>query len=177
MSTEPLPRMLDVRKAAARGLGVSGALEPKQLPRLRSLLASDDGRIDVEMAFSRDEENRDVVRVGIDAEVVLICQRCLDPLTNGLTVDDTVAIVWTDEQAARLPRHLEPLLAGEAECNLWELVEEELILALPAYSYHETAECRETLAVYAVDESDATIGAERANPFDVLAQLKPGKKH
>ncbi len=177
MLTEPLPRTLDVRKAAVRGVSVSGVLEPQRLQRLLELLATGEGRIEAELAFFRDEENRYLVRVSTRAEVSLICQRCLEGMTSRLASDNTLAIVWTDEQAARLPRHLDPLLVGEEECDLWELVEEELILALPAFSYHEQAQCGEQLAIYTDDGPDATTGAGRSNPFEVLAQLKPGKEH
>ena len=53
MLTEPLPSTLDVRKAAARGVSVSGTLSPSDLPRFRALLADETGGIKVELAFSR----------------------------------------------------------------------------------------------------------------------------
>ena len=177
MLTEPLPRTLDVRKAAVRGVRISGALEPRQLPRFRALLAGEEGHIAVELAFSRDEENRYLVQVTATAEVSVECQRCLEPMTVALSADNTLAIVWTDEQAAVLPRYLEPLVAAEEGCNLWEMVEDELILALPAYSYHDTDECRNTMAGYVGAEPEQPEERDRPNPFEVLAQLKPGSEH
>ncbi len=177
MLTEPLPRTLDVRKAAARGVSVSGSLEPRQMQRFRALVASDDGEIDVNLTFSRDEENRFLVRVVITAEVVLTCQRCLEAMSSRLSIDNTLAIVFTDEQAALLPRYLDPLVIPGEEGDLWELVEEELILALPSFSYHDTAACREKLAGYAGAPPVEPTEDRRPNPFDVLARLKPGKEH
>lgn len=176
MLTEPLPRTLDARKATARGVNISGALRPQQLPRLRALLASDEGSITVELAFLRDEENRYLVRVCVSAEVTLLCQRCLETMPSRLSSDNTLAVVWTDDQAARLPRHLDPLLVPGEECDLWDLVEDELILALPAFSYHDTVECRERLADYSAAPTEGAAGG-RPNPFGVLAQLKPGKEN
>lgn len=94
-----------------------------------------------------------------------------------LSSDNTLAVVWTDEQAAHLPRHLDPLIAPEEACNLWQLVEDELILALPAFSYHETDECKESIAGFSEPAPQGDIGEEKPNPFNVLAQLKPGNKH
>jgi uncharacterized protein len=147
------------------------------MQRFRALLASDDGEIDVNLTFSRDEENRFLVRVVIAAEVALTCQRCLEKMSSRLAIDSTLAIVFSDEQAAQLPRHLDPLVIAGEEADLWELVEEELILALPAFSYHDTAACREKLAGYAGGNSVEATEDRRPNPFDVLAQLKRGKEH
>jgi uncharacterized protein len=177
MLTEPLPRTLDVRKAAARGVSISGVLRPLDLQRFRLLLAEHAGVIQADLAFYRDEENRDLVHLVTAAEVAVTCQRCLQSMPLQVGSDSILAIVWSDDQARQLPRHLEPLIAEGESCNLWELVEEELILALPAFSYHETENCKESLAGYIEPAPDEVTDESRPNSFDVLAQLKPGNKH
>ena len=175
MWTEPLARSLDVRRAAARGAAVCGAGDPQQLPRFRALLAEDSGTIAADLAFSRDEENRFVIRVSVSAEVQVVCQRCLQPMPLALAADNTLAVVWNDEQARQLPRSLEPLILGEDEdCSLWDIVEDELILGLPAFSYHDTDDCKKILAEFSAPPAEAGGGEEKSNPFNVLAQLKPG---
>jgi uncharacterized protein len=176
MSTEPLPSTLDVRKAATRGVSVSGTLKPLDLQRFRSLLAADEGEINAHLTFSRDEENRYIVRVVLDALVMVICQRCLEPMQESLVSDNTLAIVLNDDQAAHLPRHLEPLIVEGESCNLRELVEDDLILALQPFSYHDTQECKKILAGFNAREPEPE-GAQtnKPNPFNVLEQLKPGK--
>ncbi len=177
MLSEPLPSMLDVRKAAVRGVSIKGSLKPLDLQRFRALLAEDAGTIEASLAFSRDEEHRYLIDLQVDAEVVVTCQRCLEPMAQALTSANRLAVVWTDDQAAHLPRHLEPLIEGDEGCRLWDLVEDELILALPAYSYHDTEECHRFLAGFAGQPPDEQSAAEdKPNPFDVLAQLKPGDK-
>jgi len=174
MLTEPLPIALDVRKAAARGEGVSGVIRPQDLTRFRPLLAGDEGHISVEMAFSRDEENRYLVRVVIEAEVTVTCQRCLEAMRQRVSSDSTLAVVWSDAEAARLPRHLDPLVATEPTSNLWELVEDELILSMPPYSYHETEECNHKMSAFSDPAPGAGSDERKSNPFDVLDRLKPG---
>ncbi len=177
MLTEPLPTTLDVRKAATRGVSISGALKPLELQRFRGLLASDDGDIQAHLAFSRDEEGRYLVAVSIEANVSVTCQRCLEPLSTTLRSANTLAAVWSDEQARHLPKHLDPLILTEESCLLPELVEDELILSLPPYSYHEQADCNEELVGLAASEPEQAQREEKPNPFEVLAQLKPGEKH
>jgi uncharacterized protein len=176
MLTEPLPSTLDVRKAAARGVSISGALKPLDLQRFRALLAGDAGQIRANLAFSRDEEGRSVVHAVIEAEVEVTCQRCLQPMLLALGSDSTLGIVWNDDQAKHLPKHLDPLIVTEEGCDLWQLVEEELMLALPSYSYHEEDDCNKDLAGYSGPTPGEGGDAERPNPFEVLAQLKPGNK-
>ncbi len=171
MLSDPLPNALDARKAASRGVTVSGSLQPRDLPRFQALLASDEGVIQAEMDFSRDEEHRPVARLEVSAQVSVTCQRCLQPMPLALAGDTTLGIVWNDEQARHLPRDLDPLIVPEEGCNLWAVVEEELILLMPPYSYHETENCKQILSEY-VTEPEAAAAEEKPNPFAVLARLK-----
>mgnify|MGYP001814166900 CR=1 FL=1 len=175
MLTEPLPSTLDVRKAAARGVSVSGTLKPGNLPRFKALLAGETGEVRADLAFSRDEEKRVVIALNFEAEVSVQCQRCLQAMPLELAGDNSLGVVWTDEQAKHLPRHLDPLIAPEEACNLWELVEDELILALPPFSYHDTEDCKQILSDYTGPGPDEAEGEKKPNPFDVLAQLKTDK--
>ena len=177
MLIEPLPNTLDVRKAAVRGVSVSGVLKALDLQRFRPLLAGDEGAVQVHLTFSRDEESRHLVNVAVAVDVIVTCQRCLEPMPAHIASENTLAIVWSDEQAAHLPRHLDPLIVDEEACNLWELVEDELILAMPPFSYHAADECKQIETGFPAEPDDKVEGVENPNPFDVLAQLKPGNKH
>ncbi len=178
MLSEPLPSTLDVRKATARGVSIRGTLKPLDLQRFRELLASDDGVIQAQLSFTRDEENRHIIDLAVTAEVIVTCQRCLEPLPVPLACDNTLAVVWTDEQAATLPRHLDPLVVEGDACSLWDVVEDELILALPPFSYHSTEECQQILARFNAGQTPEVepVPGDKPNPFNVLAQLKPGSK-
>ncbi len=177
MLTETLPSILDLRQAVVRGVTVSGVLKPRDLKRFRPLLAGDEGTISAEMVFSRDEERRYVMHVEIAADVMVTCQRCLEAMPEHLSSESTLAIVWTDEEAAHVPKHLDPLVVMDSPSNLWDVVEEELILALPPFSYHETDECKLKTAAYSDPIPAEDEGEKKPNPFNVLAQLKPGNKH
>ena len=173
MLTEPLPITLDVRKAAARNKGVKGVVRSQDLKRFRPLLASDEGYIFITMAFSRDEEDRYLVRVAIEADVMVTCQRCLEHMPEHISSDNTLAVVWTDVEAARLPAYLDPLVETETVSNLWTLVEDELILSMPPFSYHETENCRRTTSAFSVPARGVEDVERRSNPFEVLGRLKP----
>jgi len=56
-------------------------------------------------------------------------------------------------------------------------VEDELILALPAFSYHETDHCNTSITGFSGPAPEEEAGDDKPNPFNVLAQLKPGSEH
>lgn len=168
--------MLDVRKAAVRGLGVSGLLKPKDLKRFRTLLGADEGSISVELVFSRDEESRYLVKVSIDANIVVICQRCLEAMPDRLLCENTLAILWTDEEAVHLPKHLDPLVVEATSQSLWEIVEDELILALRPFSYHDIEECKVKTAAFSEPPPQLGTGEGKPNPFKVLGQIKTSEE-
>ena len=175
MFTEPLPSTLDARKAAARGISVSGSLALPELTRVGSLLASTKGTVEAQCSFSRDHEKRYVIDVSVRAQVEVVCQRCLEAVPLEVKAENQLAVVLDDDQAKALPTRLDPLLLGEEPCDLWSLVEDELILNLPIVSYHDTAACKQTLAEYA--PSAPGTDAKQENPFAVLEQLKSSPKN
>ena len=177
MLTESLLPTLDVRKAAIRGAVIGGGLQPLNLKRFRPILAGDEGVIAVKMIFSRDGENRFVVDVSVEADILAVCQRCLEAMPEHLSIESKLAVVWSDEEAASLPRYLDPLILSEDSCNLWELVEDELILAMKPFSYHDTGTCRSKTASFFDPLLKEDVVEEKPNPFNVLEQLKPGNKH
>jgi uncharacterized protein len=102
------------------------------------------------------------------AEVPLLCQRCLQPFNEGLVVDRRFRFVRHEEEAARLDEESEDdVLVLPARMNLRELVEDELILALPIVPRH--ALCPSPLPLPA-DSPGADEPA--ANPFAALAALR-----
>ncbi len=179
MLTEPLPKTLDARKAAARGVTVKGTLDLSELDRFGASLAHRDGQVEATLVFVRDEEHRHIIQASVEAEVEVICQRCLEPMPIVVTGKNQLAVVWSDDQAGHLPKHLEPVIVSEERTDLWSIVEDELILALPFISYHDPDQCRQSYSgnsevpEAAVAEQPAT---KSPNPFEVLAQLKPDKK-
>lgn len=174
MLTEPLPTTLDVRKAAARGVSVQGQVGIEKLHRLQQALASQEGMISAQCAFSRDEQYRSIVAIKVHANLQVTCQRCLDTMPIEVNTENELAVVRDDEQARQLPGRLDPLLLGEEDCNLWSLVEDEVILGLPFVSYHETESCKQLLDEYTEPEV-VEPEAEKENPFAILEQLKPGE--
>ena len=94
------------------------------------------GEIAVELAFSINEEGKRVVTGNARGDVSLVCQRCLEPVSVPVECDISLAIVWDEEAAKALPDYLDPWITGEGVADFYEMIEEELLLNLPAVAYH-----------------------------------------
>lgn len=101
----------------------------------------------------------------------LQCQRCLEPVDVPLEIERRLRFVHGEEQAAALDADSEDdVLALERSLDLRQLVEDELLLAVPLVPRHDV--CTRPLP----EAPQAEEAAERpASPFAVLESLKtPG---
>ena len=106
------------------------------LPRLAASLAGNDGVVRATVDFAR-VDGVPRLHVGADVEVTLICQRCLQPMQVLLEGESQVALVENLAQADALPEDVEPVWVESRKVDLREVVEEELLLALPLVPMHE----------------------------------------
>lgn len=105
-----------------------------------------------------------------DAELVLQCQRCLQPLAEHVDVDRHFRFVGDEDTAAALDDEIEDeVLALPKALNLRDLVEDEMLLGLPLVPRHDV--CPETIPM---QFGDIELVEEKANPFAGLAALKKG---
>jgi uncharacterized protein len=81
-----------------------------------------------------------------------------------------VALIETEAEMTRVPDDLEPVLAAGGRISIGELVEEELLLALPSVPLHSRgAEC--AVAPEAPVASDAEAQQTTQRPFERLSEL------
>ncbi|MFT3664768.1 YceD family protein [Piscinibacter sp.] len=110
------------------------------------------------------------LHVEAEAEVQLECQRCLQAVAVPLAVRRSFLFAPDEPTAAAIDADSEDdVLVLTRALDLHELVEDELILALPLVPRHDV--CAQPLAVPAPAEE---AQAERPHPFAALAALKRG---
>ena len=111
----------------------------------------------------------------VRASFPMECQRCLTPVDVPLEVDRGFRFVADEATAEALDDESEEdLLAMSREFDLRELIEDELLMALPVVSKHE--ECPTTVALSSSDEDFEEASAQKPNPFAALAALQKGGK-
>lgn len=171
-SNKPLPMQGDPRKFAQQGVSLEGFIPVARLPRLVGALVQTDGLVHVKLDFNIGKDGKRVVTGNANAGLALVCQRCLAPVTTMTRCEISLAILWDEEDAKALPAHLDPWIVGEGSADLYEMVEEELLLNLPAVAYHEE-QCVDPKLFSA---GEPVVVKKEKNPFQVLEQLKSSPK-
>ena len=171
MSKAPLPISIDLRRAAEQGRILDGTIKLDKLERLSSYLVDSEGVAEASLTLGVDQERIRYLQGRAQATVKMQCQRCLEPVTLELEAEMNLGIVADDEAAKQLPRYYDPFIINEPKQDLHQLVEEELILTLPLIAQHQDCSVKTEYGEIAERSDDN----EKANPFNVLAQLKADK--
>jgi uncharacterized protein len=108
-----------------------GRLPLSTLQRLATSLVSTEGEVDYELDFDKDEFGISRVHVRATAALPLTCQRTLETFAFPVSVDARLGLIAHEEDEAGLPPGYEPLLVDPAGLRLADVIEDELILALP----------------------------------------------
>ena len=164
-----LPRILEPRRLAHQGVAISGELDQAFCDRLTEAVIDIIEPIDVELRFDTAEQGRRVLTGSVSTSVLIPCQRCLEAMPVVLSAEFRLGIVWSEEEAAALPKDLDPWLVDSEAADVAEVLEDELLLTLPFVSYHSKDQCND-VAGYSTEEPTAEEPAK--NPFGILEQLK-----
>ncbi|MGN1056355.1 MAG: YceD family protein [Comamonas sp.] len=106
-----------------------------------------------------------------DAQVPMVCQRCLGVAHIDVQVDQSFRFVKDEATAEAMDDEVEEdLLALSKDFNLRELIEDELIMGLPLVPMHD--ECPVQVPMAASTEDFQLVSEEKTNPFAVLAGLR-----
>lgn len=199
------PQRLDVAAFAKAGASLEGVTPLSDMVRLGESLvrppsstsastseatASSSGQVDGQVSWqlhgqwkeaaARPAEIR--LSLQVQARLWLTCQRCLQPVAHDVSLHPVLRFVEGEEEAARLDEEAgdeEDVLALPRSLKVSELMEDELILALPLVPLHSVCpvplpylESSETQASTHITADDSAATADKPNPFAVLAQLK-----
>ena len=180
MTKEHSPDRLDVKAFAKAGGHLSGhdtLLKYKRLAEEGKGLHPDlrvDWMADGELRTTHGMDGQVWLRLKASASLPLICQRCLHPVDVPLEVEREFRFVADEATAEALDDEVEEdLLAISREFDLHELIEDELLMALPVVPRHD--ECPTEVPMQSSDDDFEAAEAERPNPFAALASLRVGK--
>lgn len=165
-----LPESVDAWRMVSARRSFEGTLPIASLRRLGGMLADTDGVLQFELDFGRDELGISYVDVHVKTSLVLICQRTLEPFSLPMAVDARLGLIRRESEEAGLPPDYEPLLVpDDARLNLADVMEDELLLALPLVPINPDSSLPN-----AITSQDPDSSGERPaeNPFAVLRELK-----
>ena len=160
-----LPETIEPVGLADVGRSFRGDVSVSKLKRLLPSLSSRDGDLKVQLDFRLDERRIRTLKGTITGEVNLVCQRCLQGLRFPLDLTFSLGIVSSEAEIERLPDGYEPLLVTGDPVQTVEVIEDEVLLAVPAIPLHQGRQRCETGYVN-------QPMPEKDNPFSVLEKLK-----
>jgi DUF177 domain-containing protein len=162
---------LDLTRASHQPIGWTGSISIATLPRLAAAVADSGSQVHAELQAMHDG-GQVIVQGKVEANLLLICQRCFGNMRYPVSADFKLAWVRNENEALSLPDLYEPLLSVSARVKIADLVEDEMLLALPMVALHAVAhEC--ATGVYSTSRSTASDAkTKRREPFAALKGLK-----
>ena len=175
---QPDPRKLDVAAAANEALALEGQWPLIGFERLIEG-SNQDGAVtwsaSGQLRREPGGEAQTWLHLAAQARVWRDCQRCLQPVALDLQVARAFRFVADEATAEALDAQSEDdVLALPRWLDLHELVEDELLLALPLVPMH--GQCPQALPMAVGLEALETATESASRPFAALAGLKRGTK-
>ena len=170
-----LPLHVDPFRLAAKENQLKGVIPLKQMKRLVKVLDSEEGEVSVDVLFSIGIDSVVKLTGQISTEVRLVCQRCMGELNYPIKLDVQLGFVKTEAEMERLPSQYEANLIEKTPVMLADIIEDEILLALPPFPKHLSGSCTEqTLGndYSQMAEETNTENVKQENPFNILAKLK-----
>ena len=138
---EGIPLRVKASQAVARHEAFAGSVPLAKLPRLAASLAQSTGTLQVELQATRDDEGQDWLHGEIRGRLPLTCQRGLHAFDWTCDVALSLALVESEADEEKLLKNTESYLVEDDELPLRDLVEDEVLLALPMTPRCEDPDC------------------------------------
>lgn len=159
-------RRIDLTRLADKSEIFKSELRLSEFERLKEFLADDADIVEFELLF-RNEGKTTEISGYVKTKLALVCQICLKKLAWPVNSQISLAVVSSIEEADSLPDFYEPLIVDKKGVAIKDIIEDELILALPTIPKHQN--CR-----LAKKPGQKII---KSNPFSILNQLKNHGDH
>jgi uncharacterized protein len=161
-----LPEVVDFMKQVDKNSCFEGSLPLARFERLCEIVGSESGPVNIRIRFGK-RAGVPCLDGSVSADLVLECQRCLQPLTRHIEGGFRFGLVTSEDDIASLPAEFEPFLVEAGEQSLLEVLEDELLLSLPIVAMHEE-DC--SVQIHDHDEHESTSG-DTYRPFAGLKDM------
>lgn len=162
-----LPELVDPWRMVSARRTFAGRMPLAAMKRLAGGLADAKGEVEYELDFDKDLAGVSGVHVRARTALPLICQRTLERFEQPVEIDAKLGFIVDEADEAALPAGYEPLLLDPAGLRPADVIEDELILALPVFPVKPGTQEMER------EWTDtATEVAAKPNPFAVLKNVK-----
>ena len=136
-----IPLRVKASQAVSRHEAFTGSVPLAKLPRLAATLAEPTGELHVELQATRDGEGQDWLHGEIRGRLPLTCQRGLHAFEWDCDVALSLALVGSEADEQKLLKDSESYRVEDDALPLRDLVEDEVLLALPMTPRCEDPDC------------------------------------
>jgi len=136
-----LPESVKPERLADTGGTLKGRVPLAEMARLATLVHETDGVVEVVVRSGVDLNGTRFLDIHLRTTLTLVCQRCLDPMSVPVDTRVALGLVNSVQEAEQLMERYEPLVLEEDTLVLRDLIEDELILALPIVALHPASDC------------------------------------
>jgi uncharacterized protein len=155
--------VIDGLEFARSGSQLQGAVAVAELPRLTDSLFDTGGELKFLVRGGHDARHRPRLQLTVEGLINLKCQRCLDTLVYPVAAESSL-LVLTGKAGGETAAFDElDGIPADAHTDVWTLVEDEVLLAIPLAPRHPDEQCNAAVK---------TPQDRAASPFSVLAKLK-----
>ncbi len=165
------PVYLNPYDYAKRSASIEGDILLSQFKRFQKLINLEYSNpvLQVDIHFENDATGKAWIKGTLKGKVSLLCQRCLDDMDYQFTIN-LDHLFCDSEQCLEDYKHLDVILAEvDTQTRLSDLLEDELLLELPAVAKHEKDCVHGKAAKQMVDSFEQdNKKQQKNNPFAVL---------
>jgi len=144
-STAGIPKHVGATRAIATRQRFVGSVPLAQLTRVAAQLADTTGSLDVDLEAGKDAAGLAWLRGGIKGALSLTCQRGLHPFPWTCEVATQLRLVASESEEERAMKEAEAYLVEDDQLPLREIVEDEVLLALPMMPRCDDPDCLKRL--------------------------------
>lgn len=154
---------------ARKSLEIHDIIPVFEMARVQDMLFSQEGMLSWRLVGLVDDDNKPMLNLQVNGTVNLVCGRCLESFAFDLNID-SLFVILADESL--LPAEQDDIedevdyLVADPQMQVSQLIEDEVLLALPYAPKHDINVC---------GAKDKVIEVGKPNPFKVLQSLKINK--
>lgn len=167
MSRE-FPDWINPWQAAQGRREFRGTMPLSRMPRLVAVLESREGEAEFRLVAGIDLDRRPQLDLWVRAGLTLMCQASLAPYVETVERRTSLTVIAEEAETALLPEDADPVIVDEGRVAIATLVEDELLLGLPAVPRNpDVAE----VAYSSGGEPVTDTASETRKPFAALGDL------
>src|SRR5688572_9557464 len=134
-------KVIDSLEFARAGEEVQGSVSVAQLARLTDSLFDAAGTLSYRLLGGYDAQQRPRLKLSVEGEINLKCQRCLGKLPYSVAVESSLLLLTAGSKSEIVEIDDLDGIPADVNTDVWALVEDEVLLAIPFAARHPEGLC------------------------------------